>query len=491
MVSCVKQSTAALGSRWGVMAVTSVAVFMALLDVTVVNIAFPDLGRSFPAASLAGLSWVINAYGVVFAAALVPAGRMADRFGRKRLFMAGVVVFVGGSAGCALAPSVAALVVARAVQAVGAALLMPTSLGLVLAAFPARLRPVATGVWTSIGAVAAAAGPSAGGLLVQWQGWRAVFVINVVLGAVALPFAWRVLREARDESVNGWPDLVGSALVAAAVGAVALGLTQAPSWGWGSPRLWVVLAGAAIALVAMLVRSGRHPRPVVDLGLFRIRSFALANSGVFVFGAGFFAILLLNVLFLTDIWHYSILRAGGALTPGPLAAALVAPGAGQLVTRYGAGVIAVGGTVLFAGAAVALAAGTGVSPRYWTGFLPWALVSGVGVGLSLPAFSAAVVAGLAPQRFATGSAVLACARQIGGVVGVATLVTALGTTPVAGLERFHRAWLLVAAIGLVAALLSLALSRVGQGGLKPRKPTGFTRPPRGADLSLGAMPTVD
>src|SRR5262245_55926226 len=230
-----------MARRWQVLLVTAVAMFMSFLDVTIVNIAFPDIRASFPDTSLSHLSWILNAYSIVFAAALVPAGRLADRFGRRRLFFLGVLVFLAASVVCGAASSVDVLIAARAVQALGAAMLVPASLGLLLPEFPLERRATATALWGATGAVAAAAGPSLGGLLVDWQGWRAVFFVNLVIGLPALLPASRLLRESREPQTR-FPDAVGAVLLAAGVGALALGIVQGQQWHWGSARIVGIFA---------------------------------------------------------------------------------------------------------------------------------------------------------------------------------------------------------------------------------------------------------
>jgi EmrB/QacA subfamily drug resistance transporter len=444
---------------WKVLLVTSVAVFMALLDVTIVNIAFPDIRRSFPADPLADLSWILNAYNVVFAAALVPAGRLADRFGRRRFFLAGIVVFLAASVACAAAGTVIVLVIARIVQAVGAAVLVPTSLSLVLPEFPPAKRATATALWTATGAVAAATGPSLGGLLVDWQGWRWVFLVNLVIGLPALLPAARLLRESKDEQATGWPDLAGTVLLATAVAALALAMVKGQDWGWGSARVLGGLIAFGVLTGAFTIRSTRHAAPVIDLSLFRIRSFSVANAGAFVFGVGFFAQLLNGVLFLNGVWGYSALKAGVALTPGPIAAAVCAPVAGRLADRFGQRVIAIPGCALFAAGALLLALSTATEPHYVTNYLPGLALAGAGIGFALPAFGSAAVAELPPARFATGSGVAACFRQLGAVVGIAGLVAVLGETT-EPLDAAHRAWVLISVTGAVAALTGAALGRI-------------------------------
>jgi MFS family permease len=226
-----------MARRWQVLLVTSVAVFISFLDVTVVNIAFPDLRASFPESSLAHLSWSLNAYAIVFAAALVPAGRLADRFGRRRFFFVGLLVFLGASVVCGAAGSVDVLIAARAVQALGAAMLVPASLALVLAEFPLEKRATATALWGATGAVAAAAGPSLGGLLVDWQSWRWVFFVNLLIGIPALLPARRLLRESK-EPRSALPDALGAVLLTAGVGSSRSRSSRALSGAGARRRYW-------------------------------------------------------------------------------------------------------------------------------------------------------------------------------------------------------------------------------------------------------------
>jgi EmrB/QacA subfamily drug resistance transporter len=449
-----------MARRWQVLLVTAVAVFMSFLDVTIVNIAFPDIRASFPDSSLSQLSWILNAYSIVFAAALVPAGRFADRFGRRRFFFLGVFVFLAASVACGAANSVEVLIGARSVQALGGAMLVPASLGLLLPEFPIERRATATALWGATGAVAAAAGPSVGGLLVDWQGWRAVFFVNLLIGLPALLPARRLLRESREPNTL-FPDMLGALLLAAGVGVLALGIVQGREWGWSSARIVAAFVASAGLIAVFLWRSARHRAPVIELSLFRVRSFTIANTGGFVFSTGFFALLLCNVLFLTGVWHYSILRAGIALTPGPLMAALSAPIGGRLSDRFGQRVVAVPGSLLFAAGALLFALRTGAQPAYAADFLPANAIGGLGAGLTFAAFGSAAVAELPRNRFATGGAINNCIRQIGAVLGISTLIVLLGTpTAVEALHLFHRAWALIALTGAVAAIAGLALGRV-------------------------------
>ena len=447
--------------KWQVLLVTSVAVFMSFLDVTIVNIAFPDIRASFAATSLADLSWILNAYNIVFAALLVPAGRLADRTGRRRTFIGGLVVFLAASVAAGLAPTVELLVAARVVQAAGAAALVPTSLALLLPEFPLTQRATATGIWGATGAIAAALGPSLGGTLVNAAGWRWVFFVNVAIGLPALIPARRLLRESREPNPGPMPDAVGVGLLVAGVALLSLGIVKGQEWGWGGARVLGTLGVAVAMLVLFAVRSTRHPAPVVEPSLYRVRSFAVANAGTFAFALGFYALLLGNVLFLTGVWHYSILKAGFAMTPAPLMAAVGAVTGGRLADRFGQRAVALPGGLLFGLGALGIASSTGPTPAYATEMLPWLPMTGLGVGLSFSAWGSAAVAELAPSRFATGGAIVGCVRQIGAVLGIAILVAVLSAaTPADPIGPFHDAWRLIAIAGLASGALALGLGRV-------------------------------
>jgi EmrB/QacA subfamily drug resistance transporter len=446
--------------RWKVLAVTAVAVFMGFLDVTIVNVAFPDIEHDFAGASRADLSWVLNVYNIVFAALLVPAGRVADLVGRRRMFFVGVGAFLTPSVLCGVAASPEGLVAARVLQAAAGAVLVPTSLALLLPEFPAERRATAVAIWSATGAVAAALGPSLGGVLVDQLGWRWVFFVNVPIGLAALVPARRILRETRDPDAL-LPDALGSALLVVGVGALALGIVKGSDWGWDSPRVLGALAAAAVLLPAVVLRSARHRAPVIELSLFRARSFAVANAGMFAFSTAFYALLLCNVLFLTQIWGWSILTAGFAVTPGPLMAAATAPLAGRLADRFGQRVVALPGALLFALGCALFAHGMGTTPAYASEYLVPTMLTGAGVGLSFASWGSAAVAELPPARFATGSAVLACVRQIGAVLGIAALVALLDAAPPGDpMSGFVAAWTWMAVAGGVVAALALTLGRV-------------------------------
>jgi EmrB/QacA subfamily drug resistance transporter len=446
--------------QWKVLTAVSIAVFVASLDLFIVNIAFPDIARDFPDTSVAGLSWVLNAYAIVFAALLVPAGRLADRFGRRRGFLAGLALFLVASALCGLAPSVPALVAARVAQAAGAAVLVPTSLALLLPEFEPRRRAAAISIWAAVGGIAAAAGPPLGGLLVEGS-WRLVFLVNLPVGLAAGVWAARLLVESREESGSRLPDLLGTALLVASIGTLALGLVQAPDWGWEDARTIGALAGATAGILLFLARSARHPAPAVDLAMVRVRSFAFASTAMFLFGAAFAAMLLQSVLFLTGPWHDSVLVAGLSIAPGPLLAATFAVVSGRLADRVPQRILAGVGGAVFALGCAWWSWRAGPEPDYAGAILPGLVLTGAGVGLTLAPLSSAAAASLPPPRFATGTAVLMMARQIGSVLGVAILVAILrSASPDDPLAAFRGGWDFMAGAAAAASVAALAIGDV-------------------------------
>lgn len=438
-----------------VLAVLLAAVFMSLLDMFVVNVALPAVGRHFAGAGPARLSWVLNAYAIVFAALLVPAGRWADRAGRKRVFLLGLGLFTGASALCAAAPSLGFLIGARALQAAGSALISPAAMGLLLPEFRPERRSVAIALFAAVGGVAAALGAPVGGLLAQVS-WHWVFLVNLPIGAAALLAGTRLLREIRETDPAASPDLLGAALLAGAVGDLVLLIMQGPAWGWTS-RTAVAHAAAVIALGAgFLLRSGRHRSPVVDLGMLR-GAFAAANAAGLLFAAAFGSLILANVLYLTGVWHSAAWQLGLQLTPGPVCAAAMALPAGRLCRRWSPRAVALAGAGCFSLGIAWWMFRLGPTPDYASRFLPGSLLTGTGIGLSLPSVTTAAMAALPPARFSTGSAILNMSRQIGSALGVAVLVALVGRPDPTHTEAaFHTAYAVTGLAALGSGLVALA-----------------------------------
>ncbi|HEX8744984.1 MAG TPA: MFS transporter [Thermoleophilaceae bacterium] len=430
-------------------------VFLASLDLFIVNIAFPDIARDFEGSSLADMSWILNAYAIVFAALLVPAGRWSDRAGRKRGFLYGLALFTLASAASAAAPTLEVLVGARLLQAAGAALMIPTSLGLLIPEFPAERRAAVVALWAAAGGVAAAAGPPLGGVLVE-ASWRWVFLINLPIGAVALYAGARSLREIRDPSGER-PDVLGAAALALGIGSLTAGIVKGPDWGWGSGEVVALFAAALVLAIVVVSRSRSHPAPVVEPELVSIRSTAFANLAAMLFFAGFGALLLGSVLFLTSVWGESTLSAGLMVAPGPAMAALFSVPAGLLGERYGARLVGAAGATIIGVSSIWFVSVMGAEPDYAGSFLAPFLLGGMGVGLSIPSITGVATAALPPTRFATGTALVGMSRQIGAALGVAVLVAIVGTpAPQEAVATFGHGWLFVAgAMGATALAMLL------------------------------------
>ncbi|WP_327303301.1 DHA2 family efflux MFS transporter permease subunit [Streptomyces sp. NBC_01298] len=451
-----------------VLALASAVTFLAFLDATVVNVAFPDLRRAFPEVSLPRLTWVVSAYAVLFAALLAAAGRLADTLGRRSLFLGSTLAFTLTSLAASAAPTADLLIVARALQGAAAAGMIPAALGLVLAHTPPARRAAALGAWSAAGGLAAAVGPSIGGLLVEWWDWRAIFLINVPLG---LAVGWAAARVIPREPRTGrrLPDPVGTTALALGIAGVVAGLSQGTEWGWTDPKVLALVIGGALAGILALRRSRSHPAPAVDRDLWREPLFARANIGALLFGAAMYAWLLTGPSYLIERWNYSVLQAGFGVTPGAVLAMAGALVVGRRVPARLQGAAVTVGSLLFAANALLLWGWVGESSSYAQIFLPAGLLGGLGIGIVVTALSTTASAGLPPQRFAAGTGLLMTARQLGGALGVAgtaALLTGAGTG-----DHWRGVFLLIAFSALGAAVAGASMRLSG-----PAKPTAPARP---------------
>lgn len=446
-----------------VLVVVVAAVFMTNLDLWIVNVALPAMGKGFThnghAPTLSGLSWVLNGYAVGLAALLIVAGRLGDRIGHRRVFLVGVVIFTLASALCAVAPNLPVLVAARVLQSVGAAAQLPTSLALMMLVVPADRRTAVARGWSAVGALAAASGPVIGGLLVE-QSWRWVFVVNLPIGIISLLVGYRALPHPVGREREPLPDLIGAGLVTVAVATFTGALVQAPSWGWTSPATLGLLLLAVLAGGVFIRRCAVHLSPLFELALFSVRGFGIANAATFVFSVGFSIMLLSNVLWCQELWHYSALRTGLAMLPGPALVPIVTVLSARAVHRLGSGPVAALGSAFFAGSLLWRVGMVSSSPAYVRDLLPSMLLGGTGVGLALGTLIAAGVTSLPVHRAATGSAMVNAGRQIAGAVGVAVLVSLIGVrVSPDSIGNFRVAWLVAAVLAAVAGVLAVGLPR--------------------------------
>lgn len=445
--------------------ISSLAVFAVFLDTSVLFVAFPSITDSFPTVAPQQLSWVLNGYTIVFAALLVPFGRLADRRGHRAVFIAGLIVFTLSSLLCAVAPEPITLIVARALQAVGGAALVPSSLALVLRATPFQRLPVGLAIWGATGAVAGALGPTIGAALVQWGGWRWVFIINLPVGVITVLLARRFVAESREPATR-IPAVAGVILLIIGTGLISLGLVRSEEWGWSSSGVIATFAGGGTALGLFIWHQRVTSAPTIDLALFGIRNYAWINLVSIAFGIGFSAMFLSSILFLTEVWEFSILQAGLAVAPGPLSVVVLAPLMGRLAERIGQQPLLIAGGVVFAAAGVLRLVLLDESVAYVRDWLPSTVLTGIGVALCLPQISSVVGQALPPDQFGVGGGANQAIRQFAGTAGVAITIGIVttasqraGTTgqPNALLDVFDRLWWLLVITGIVSSICALPL----------------------------------
>jgi len=444
-------------TAWPAFWIACSAVFLVSLDTTMLFAAFDALRHSFEGTSAAELSWVLNGYTVVYAAMLIPAGGLADAHGRRRIFRLGVALFVAASAACGAAPSVGWLIAARVLQAIGAALLTPASMAIVLAAFPSERRAVAVSLWGAVGGLAAAVGPSLGSWVTAQAGWPWAFYINVPIGVWALWRSASRVEEAVKPSQRRRIDFVGLLLLMVAVGAMALAIVESGSPSWSTRQVGAVAGGGLLAGLLFVLWARVYSAPLVELALFRHRTYRYVNAATLTFGTAFAMMFLGFFFFMTGVWHYTLPQAGLAVTPGPLLVMPTAIVTGRLAARWGHRPFLVGGSLLYACSTLWFLGVPGTQADYLQQWLPGLLMSGIAVGLVLPSLSAAAVNKLPTEHYAVGSAVNQATRQIGSVLGVAITVSMLGH---AGLTRadFNPFYVLHAVLALATAMLCLPVN---------------------------------
>jgi len=450
--------------------------FLAMLDSTVTNLAVPNLLHDFPSATVSGLSWVISAYAVMFAALLAPAGRLADVLGRRRLFVIGVGLFTLASLLCALSPSLTMLIVTRALQGAGGAMMIPASLAILLLDGPTDKRAMSIGIWSATSAFAAAVGPTVGGLLVEVFGWRAVFVINLPFGILLIFSVLRLLTKPTDRP-GQIPDPVGILLAAVGVGGLTLGVTEGSTWGWTSVGVLACLVIGLLAVVSAILRSRGQAVPAVDTTLWSNRTFTSTNVVSLLYGMAQYPWMLACVLYLTNIWRYSELTAGLALTPGAIVASIAALGMGRLAPRLKGGprLATLLGLLSFAACAIWFVFGLPTHPAFLTVWLPGGTLIGFGMGAATTGTSGFAAMSAPPTKFATSSGLNTTARQFGGALGIATLAAILQFSPqVDGLTAsvaYHRVFIFCSIVVLLALAISTIWLRI-----TPAKPAPQSTP---------------
>lgn len=440
--------------RWAVLLTCSLSLFLVGLDTTIVNVGLPAIGRGLGVGTHA-LSWVVDAYTIVLAGLLITSGALADRFGRRRVFRCGLVVFGAASVACAVAPSVQVLVAARAVQGVGASMLSPVALAIVVSAMTdPRERARAIGVWASVFGLSMAAGPVTGGLLVDAFGWRAMFWVNVPAVAVVLALTALVVPESRAERPRR-PDLVGQVLVIAALAGIVGVLIEGPRLGWSSPVATVGCTLTIGAVAGFVLAERRHPQPLIDPALFRHLAFTMAVVGAVAVFVALNVVLLLTTVNLQQGRGWTALEAGSTLLPMALGATVLAPVSGILVGRSGPRLpLSLAGLFVSAGGLALAGTDADTSPPM---LLVCFLLLGVGIGFANAPITTIAVSSLPAARSGVAGGITSTARQVGAALGIALaggLVTGVGAADLAHASR--PGWFLVTSCGLFLLLVALA-----------------------------------
>ncbi|WP_327151698.1 MFS transporter [Nocardia sp. NBC_01329] len=448
------------GNATGALVVAAGAAFLAFLDLSVVNIAFPSLIRDHPGTSTTTLTWVVSGYAVAFAALLTPGGRVADTVGRRTLFLAALIGFAFTSLLCGLAPNAGWLVAGRVAQGATAALMVPSALGALLSVTPRERIGGAIAAWSAAGGLAAVVGPAVGGALVEAFGWRSVFVINVPIALALAGMAFRILVSDTVGTRGALPDPVGTIMITLGLAGLVAGVTEGQRWGWTAPGTLALLGFGAALTLAALRRSFRHPNPALAVDLWRNRTFALANAASFAFGAAMFAWLLAGPMFLDTLWGYSVLGSAAALSVGAVASMVTATLTGRITapgTRRWAGVL---GVLMFIATLVWMSTDAfGPTPALWSAWIPAGVLGGGGIGIAVTVLGTTAASALPPHRFAAGTGMNLTARQLGGALGIAALAAVLAAHPEDPRAGFHFLFLLCAGFAAVAACLIAVPSR--------------------------------
>jgi EmrB/QacA subfamily drug resistance transporter len=402
--------------KWWTLGAMCFALFMIMLDNTIVNVALPSIQQDL-GATISGLEWTLNGYTLSFAVLLATGGRLGDIFGRRLVFLVGVVIFALSSATAGFAPDQTSLVISRVVQGIGAALMMPGTLSIITDAFPAHERGKAMGTWAGVSALALAVGPVLGGFLTEHVSWRAIFYVNIPVAVGAVIATLFAVRESRDTSVGREVDYAGVAVLTAGLTALVLALVEGNAWGWGSPEVVALLVGAAVALPAFVIVENRVKAPMVQFDLLSDRNFLGAVVVAMVISFAMLGVFFFLALYMQDILHYSPLEAGVRFLPSTLMIVSVAPVAGRLSDRFGPRWLIAGGLVLVSASLFSFSR-IAVDSSYLD-LLPGFMLLGIGIAMTMSPMTSAAMNAVPVQKAGVASGVLSMFRMVGGSLGVA------------------------------------------------------------------------
>lgn len=445
-------------ARRRLLVLVSVGAFVATVDAPIVSVATPDIAASYQDVSLGGIAWVLDAYFIAFAATLLTAGRLADRFGRRAFFIGGMWLFAAGSLACALAPTVEALVAARIIQAIGGAAIIPAGQAALLDAYPQEQRYQAISALATAVALGSVTAPTLGGVLVEVSGWELIFWLSAAIGAIAAIAALRIVHAHPADRSVAIPDPIGVVAQITGVSLLVYGILATERWEISDPRTWgAALAGLALVAIA-LRRSMTSTAPSINVDLFRNSTFALASAASFLIGFGLFAFALTSVLFFAGQWGFSPLEVGLSFIPGSIASAIAGRRAPMLAGKYGPTRMAAACATIAAVGCVLIVVSTTAADNYFVGFVPGQVLYGFGVAAALTAMVALSVMSAPPHEFASASGLNGAIRQIGGALGVAAVASVLS----GGADGLHDdariAWLIAAGALLGGALVAVRMS---------------------------------
>jgi EmrB/QacA subfamily drug resistance transporter len=462
--------------KWWTLAAVAFGLFMIMLDNTVVNVALPSIERDLHV-SIASLEWIVTAYALTFAALLITGGKLADLYGRRRIFIVGIAIFTLSSLACGLAPSAGFLIGARAVQGTGAALMSPATLSIIMATFAPKERGRAIGIWAGVSALALAIGPLVGGLIVDNINWNWIFFVNVPVGALGIIASVFFITESRDSTAEQSVDLPGLATSGLGLLALSYALIEGNQHGWASAEI-IGLFVAAAALLAGFVLVEKHQRlPMLDLSLFRNGTFVGANVVALLVSLGMFGVFFFVSLYVQNILGYSPTKAGAIFLPMTLLIILIAPLAGQASDRIGSRWLMAGGMTIL-GVSLLLYQRVTVHSDFWT-LLPSLVLGGFGMALTMSPMTAAAMSSVPLDKAGVGSGVLNSFRQLGGSLGIALMGAIVASylhhpakTP-AGAQDFvnglHASLLVAAAITFAGAAVAVALVRTTVKAERPQQ----------------------
>jgi EmrB/QacA subfamily drug resistance transporter len=445
-----------------------------MLDNTVVNVALPSIQRDLDA-DLSELEWIVTGYALTFASLMLVGGKVADAYGRRLIFVVGIVVFTVASLMCGLATSSEMLIGSRVLQGAGAALMNPATLSIIAATFPPRERGTAIGIWAGTSALALAIGPLVGGLITEHLDWSWIFFVNVPIGALGIVVSLLFIDESRDET-HASLDLPGLATSAVGLFALTYGLIEANTYGWTSGRIIGTFVVAVVGLGSFVVIERRRRDPMLPLDLFRNRTYTGANLVMLLVALAMFGVFFFVSLYMQNVLGYSAVQAGAAFLPMTVLIVLLAPIAGRTSDRFGSRWLMTAGMSLLA-LQLVLFSQLGVDASFWN-LLPALLIGGVGMSLTMTPSAAAATRSVPVDKAGVGSAVLNSARQVGGTMGVAVMgaIIAAETGDVPNVDTFvrgfERALLVAAGIALLGALVAYALVRPHEeAGQRAQRPT--------------------